>query len=130
MANDVWQSAVLGDLFPGVQSRVDELKLKLNKALKEAESITASFNLKASAAVSSLAVTESVADQVIASGFYALKLEPAHGSIQQRINNADNPPPYVADPYSCGIVIMFQGLDIKTTAERYQSLIKIITSPI
>ena len=130
MVTDVWQAVTLGDVFPGVEKRAAELRAKTDKIISEANSVLEAFTTKARAAEGILTTTASVAEQISVSGFYMLPMLPGHGTIQSRINGADNAPPHGPDPLTCGMVIMFQGVDPVSVAERYQSLLKILTSPI
>jgi len=127
---DVWKSLTLGEVFPNIGARAGKLKAETEKLISEVDTVLEEFNKRSQAAQQMLENASSVQSQISASGFYMLPMEPGVGTIQSRITGAENPPPVGQNPLTCGVVIMFQGVDFESVNERYQSLMKIITSPI
>ena len=127
---DIWKSLTLGEVFPKIGARADKLKLDTEKLIGEVDTVLEEFNKRAKAAQQLLDNAASIQEQVAASGFYMLPMEPGSGTIQSRVSGAQNPPPNGQYPFTCGVLIMFQGVDMESANERYQSLMKIINSPI
>ena len=124
---DTWQYLTLGDVFSGLSQGLGDIQAQADDLFNKYSAVVNQMNTKVNALQSVLNTTGSLLQKLSASGLYVCYLQPAQGGWATRLQNATGAPPNSG--YSAGVCIIAQGVDINSIAQKYQSLMDVLTSP-
>ncbi len=125
---DTWQSLTLGDVFSGLNQGLGDIQAQANDLFSKYSAVVTQMNDKVNALQSVLSQSGSLLNKLQQTGLYVCYLQPAQGGWATRLQNAQGAPPN--NGYSAGVCIIAQGADINSIAQKYQSLMDVLTSPI
>jgi len=123
-----WLSANLGDVLAGAKAKANAAIADAEKALSALTAQTNALKAKADSIVNAATANKSMLDEMAASGFYMITLDPQVGSWVDRLSTAANEPPNSG--YCAGTANLIISADPATVTSAYAKLKEAMMKPI
>jgi hypothetical protein len=127
ITTDIWLSATLRDLMPGLGGTMDSVANAITGIMADISYASKTAGLALSANHSALASANAFMGNLAAAGGYMIMLPPASGGIFTRLQSEANRPPDNPFLSTCGFCACMTGVDPSAMYSRYADLQALFT---
>jgi hypothetical protein len=126
--SDKWQSATLGDVFGGTLEGASKFSNALCKSARSLEAQKEQISKRIYALNKGLSTTNTLLNELNATGSYSIVLEPGIGGILSRLESASGAPPSNSDMYSAGFIVCAAAASPTDLLNKYSTLSGLLRS--